>query len=65
MEKLKNELDKLIESGFISVVTWPSEWVSAIVVAPKNNTDDIRLCVVFLTAGLTSSANGSTFSPPR
>ena len=47
MSKLEEELKKLMEAGFIEEVTWATEWVSPIVVAPKRGTNDIRLCVDF------------------
>lgn len=43
--KLKAELDLLLEQGIISPVTVPTEWCAPIVVAPKKNSDQIRMCV--------------------
>ena len=47
MPKLEEEITKLKEAGFIEEVTWATEWISPIVVAPKKGTDSIRLCVDF------------------
>ena len=43
--KLKKELDQLLQQGIITPVTEPTEWCAPIVVAPKKDTDRIRLCV--------------------
>ena len=45
--KLQEELEKFEAEGIITKVTKPTEWVNPIVVAPKKNTDDIRLCIDF------------------
>jgi len=47
MEKLQDELSKLEDEGIISKVTKPTEWVHPIVVAPKKNSEAIRLCIDF------------------
>ena len=39
------ELDKLENQGIIEAVTGPTPWVSPIVVIPKSNSDDVRICV--------------------
>ena len=44
-EKLKKELDLLVEQGIIESVTEPTEWCAPIVVTPKKNSDRIRMCV--------------------
>ena len=44
-EKLQAELELLQEQGIIASVTEPTEWCSPIVVAPKKDSDKIRLCV--------------------
>jgi hypothetical protein len=42
---VKEEIDKLLECGFIYLVPY-SEWVSPIVVVPKKN-GKLRICVDF------------------
>ena len=44
-DKLKAELDHLQAQGIIAPVTVPTDWCAPIVVAPKKNSDKIRLCV--------------------
>ena len=44
-DKLKAELQTLQEQGIITPVTHPTEWCAPIVVTPKKDTDNIRLCV--------------------
>ena len=44
-DKVKLELDALQSQGIIEPVTEPTDWCSPIVVAPKKNSDNIRLCV--------------------
>ena len=44
-DKLKTELDLLQAQGIIAPVTEPTDWCAPIVVAPKKNSDKIRLCV--------------------
>ena len=44
-EKLKKEIDLLVEQGVIAPVTEPTEWCAPIVVTPKRNSDGIRMCV--------------------
>ena len=44
-DELKKELDQLLQQGIITPVTEPTEWCAPIVVAPKKDTDRIRLCV--------------------
>ena len=44
-DKLQAELELLQSQGVISPVMEPTEWCTPIVVAPKKNTDSIRMCV--------------------
>ena len=44
-DKLKAELDLLQSQGVISPVTEPTEWCAPIVVTPKKDSEDIRMCV--------------------
>ena len=44
-DKLKAELDLLQTQGIVAPVTEPTEWCAPIVVAPKKNSQEIRLCV--------------------
>ena len=44
-DKLKAELDLLQAEGVIAPVTEPTDWCAPIVVAPKKNSDRIRLCI--------------------
>ena len=44
-KKVDAELDKLEKQGIIEPVTGPTPWVSPIVVIPKPNSDDVRICV--------------------
>ena len=44
-EKLRKEIDLLVTQGIIQAVTEPTEWCVPIVVAPKKNSDKIRMCV--------------------
>ena len=46
-EKLKDELDLLEQQGIIAKQTKATDWCAPIVVAPKKNSDKIRLCVDF------------------
>ena len=43
-EKLKDELDLLIDQGIIAPITEPTDWCASIVVAPKKDSNRIRLC---------------------
>ena len=45
LPKVKAELDRMVEQGVISKVERPTEWCSGLVVAPKANNTDVRLCV--------------------
>nr|CAI5845225.1 unnamed protein product [Callosobruchus analis] len=44
--KVEEELSKMVESGIITKVSH-SDWASPIVVVPKRNSNDIRICVDF------------------
>ena len=44
-QKVDAELDKLEKQGITEPVTGPTPWVSPIVVIPKPNSDDVRICV--------------------
>ena len=44
-DKLKNEIDLLTSQGIITPVTEPTEWCSPIVVAPKKNSDRVRVWI--------------------
>ena len=46
-DKLKDELDDLESAGIIMRVTQPTEWCAPIVIAPKKDSEKIRLCVDF------------------
>ena len=46
-DKVKLELETLQNHGIIEPVTEPTDWCAPIVVAPKKNSDNIRLCVDF------------------
>jgi hypothetical protein len=43
-EKVKKEIDKMLEAGLIFAVE-EAEWVSPIVIQSKKDTEDIRVCV--------------------
>ena len=43
-DKLKNELERLQKLGVIQRVTYPTEWISSMVVVNKAN-NKIRLCI--------------------
>ena len=44
-DKLKAELEILEAQGIIAPVTYPTEWCAPIVVTPKKDSDNIRMCV--------------------
>nr|CAI5817405.1 unnamed protein product [Callosobruchus analis] len=44
--KVEEELSKMVESGILTKVSH-SDWASPIVVVPKRNSNDIRICVDF------------------
>ena len=44
-DKLKKEIDLLIDQEIIAPVTEPTDWCAPIVVAPKKDTDRIHMCV--------------------
>ena len=45
--KVQKELHSLQVQGIIEPVTEPTEWCAPIVVTPKKNSEDIRICVDF------------------
>ena len=45
LPKVKTELDRLVAQGVISKVERPTDWCSGLVVVPKANKTDVRLCV--------------------
>ncbi|UYV70300.1 hypothetical protein LAZ67_7002469 [Cordylochernes scorpioides] len=45
VEAVNQELDKMIENGIIEEVHQGSEWVSNIIVVPKRDSEEIRLCI--------------------
>ncbi len=44
-EKVELKLDELMSSDIIEPVEEPSEWVSPIVIVPKEKQNDIRMCI--------------------
>ena len=44
-DKIDSELKRLFDTGIIERVNDTSEWVSPVVIVPKRNSDEIRLCV--------------------
>ena len=44
-DKLKSELDLLLDQNIIALVTEVMDWCAPIVVTPKKGTDHIRICV--------------------
>ena len=45
--KIQKELQSLQAQGIIEPVTEPTEWCALIVLTPKKNSEDIRICVDF------------------
>ncbi|XP_062541036.1 uncharacterized protein K02A2.6-like [Armigeres subalbatus] len=46
LEKLvDNKLDELLEQGVIEPVNEPAKWISPVVVVPKGDDGDVRICV--------------------
>ncbi len=45
MRKVSQEIDLLVSQGIITPITEPTEWCALIVVAPKKDSDRIRMCV--------------------
>ena len=43
--KVDQELNRLLKAGIIETVDEATEWVSPVVIVPKRNSDEIRLCV--------------------
>ena len=44
-DKLRTELDNMVAKGIITPISEPTTWCAPIVVVPKKNSNDIRLCV--------------------
>ena len=44
LSKLKNNLDALVKQGLLITVDFPTDWCSPIVVTPKKESNDIRIC---------------------
>ena len=44
-DKLKTELELLQQQNVIAPITEATEWCAPIVVTPKKNTENIRMCV--------------------
>ncbi|XP_046347615.1 uncharacterized protein K02A2.6-like [Haliotis rufescens] len=44
-EKIRAELNKMIEEGVIAPINEPTDWVSAMVVAKKKGSDSVRICI--------------------
>ena len=47
-EKVKKDIDKMLEDGFIFAVE-EAEWVNPIVIQRKKGTEDIRVCVEYIS----------------
>ena len=43
--KVEQELERLEKEGIIEKVYGPTDWVSPIVVQPKKNGDEVRICI--------------------
>ena len=43
--KLKEKLDQMVVEGIIAPVSEPTDWVSAMVVATKKSTGELRVCI--------------------
>jgi hypothetical protein len=43
--RVKQELDDMVEKSIITPVQEPTEWVSAMVVAKKKDKDELRICI--------------------
>lgn len=45
MGKVKKELEMMENFGVISHIEEPTDWCCGMVVAPKENKEDVRICV--------------------
>lgn len=63
LKKLKLELDKLVKEGIIIPVDFPTDWCSPIVVIPKKDTEQIRICGDFTQ--LNKSVKRAHFPIPK
>ena len=43
-QKTKEELDRMLKAGVISIVDQPTDWCTSMVVTPKSN-GEVRVCV--------------------
>lgn len=43
--KVEAALNRLEDRGIITKVTEPTDWVSALVVTPKKDSNDVRICI--------------------
>lgn len=44
-QAVNDKIDKMIAQDIVEKVTGPSKWISPLVVVPRNNSDEIRICV--------------------
>ena len=44
-EKVESKIESLLALDIIEPVNGPTPWVNAAVIVPKENSDDIRLCI--------------------
>lgn len=46
LEKAVNKkIAEMLDQGIVEKVSGPSKWISPLVVVPRNNSDEIRICV--------------------
>ena len=62
LKKVESELHEMIQNDIIEPVDYATDWVSPIVVVPKANKEDIRICVDFTK--LNSSVKREIYSMP-
>ena len=63
LPKIKKELNKLVKLQVIKSVDFPTDWCSPIVVVPKHNKEEIRLCCDYTK--LNTSVKRAVFPVPR